>query len=80
MTSCGLTGAEEPPETLPEEAYVTLATNDTYAFGAVVLAYSLRDVKTTKKLVVLITRDVGPVMKHILALVFDDLQQVTLFR
>ncbi|XP_064458893.1 glycogenin-1-like [Ornithodoros turicata] len=61
-----------------DEAYVTLATNDTYAFGALVLAYSLREVKATKLLVVLVTRDVGPVMKHLLSQVFDSVQVVNL--
>ncbi|KAG0434188.1 hypothetical protein HPB47_019285, partial [Ixodes persulcatus] len=79
MASCGLFSADEPPpEVKTDEAFVTLATNDVYAFGALVLAYSLRDVHTSKKLVVLVTRDVGVVMKHLLSQVFDDIQQVTL--
>ncbi|KAM7303434.1 glycogenin-1 [Ixodes scapularis] len=79
MASCGLFSADEPPpEVKMEEAFVTLATNDVYAFGALVLAYSLRDVHTSKKLLVLVTRDVGVVMKHLLSQVFDDIQQVTL--
>ncbi|CAN7937285.1 unnamed protein product, partial [Ixodes hexagonus] len=66
------------PEAKLDEGFVTLATNDVYAFGALVLAYSLRDVNTSKKLIVLVTRDVGVVMRHLLSQVFDDIQQVTL--
>lgn len=38
---------------LSEQAFVTLATNDSYARGAMVLGKSLRNHKTSKKLVVL---------------------------
>lgn len=41
------------------EAYVTLATNDRYALGALVLAHSLRDVQTKKQLCILITPGVS---------------------
>lgn len=41
------------------EAFVTLATNDSYATGAFVLGTSLRNVKTTRQLVVLITQQVS---------------------
>ncbi|KAK8767663.1 hypothetical protein V5799_005556 [Amblyomma americanum] len=70
------------PEATPEHqrSWVTLATGDTYAFGALVLGYSLRDARTRHQLTVLVTRDVGPVMRHLLAQVFDDIQQVTLLR
>lgn len=37
-----------------EQAFVTLATNDSYARGAMVLGKSLRNHKTSKKLVVLV--------------------------
>lgn len=36
-----------------DEAFVTLATNDSYAKGAMVLGQSLRNHNTTRKLVVL---------------------------
>lgn len=62
------------------QSWVTLATNDTYAFGALVLGYSLRDAGTAFKSTVLVTRDVGAVMRHLLSQVFDDIQQVTLLR
>lgn len=38
-----------------DQAFVTLATNDTYAVGALVQAHSLRNVGTTRRLVVMIT-------------------------
>lgn len=37
-----------------DEAFVTLATNDTYAKGAMVLGQSLRNHNTSRKLVVLV--------------------------
>ncbi|KAH7965981.1 hypothetical protein HPB49_012373 [Dermacentor silvarum] len=63
-----------------QESWVTLATDDTYAFGALVLGYSLREARTRYKLTVLVTRDVGAVMRHLLAQAFDDIEQVTLLR
>ncbi|KLU88778.1 glycogenin [Magnaporthiopsis poae ATCC 64411] len=41
----------------PEDAYVTLLLTDTYLAGALVLAHSLRDAGTTKKLACLVTLD-----------------------
>lgn len=40
------------------EAWVTLATNDGYAQGALVLAHSLRESRTTKKIHVMVTNQV----------------------
>ncbi|KAK3050784.1 hypothetical protein LTS18_012537, partial [Coniosporium uncinatum] len=40
-----------------EDAYITLVMNDAYLPGAVVLAHSLRDAGTKKKLAALITLD-----------------------
>jgi len=45
-----------------QEAYVTLATTDQLVLGALVLAYSLRDTKTTRKLVIMMPVDINPVM------------------
>lgn len=45
------------------EAYVTLATNDEYCCGALVLADSLRKVGTTKKLVCMVTSSVSDKMR-----------------
>ena len=38
------------------EAWVTLATNDSYCLGAVVLANSLKRAGTTKNIVVMVTK------------------------
>jgi len=53
------------------EAYVTLATNDGYAAGALVLAHSLRSVGTTKELCILVTPHVSHEMKSLLGKVFN---------
>ena len=45
------------------EAYVTLATNDGYAIGALVLGHSLRSNNTTKDLCVMITPSVSMAIK-----------------
>lgn len=42
-----------------DEAFVTLSTNDSYSLGALVLGASLRSVKTSRKLVCMITTDVS---------------------
>ena len=48
------------------EAFVTLATNDVYAIGAVVWAKSLARQKTTRKIVAIITPGVSADMaRHI---------------
>ncbi|KAL7645674.1 UNVERIFIED_CONTAM: hypothetical protein RMT77_004060 [Armadillidium vulgare] len=53
------------------EAYVTLATNDRYALGALVLAHSLRRVQTSKQLCVLITPGVSDAIRSQLIGVFN---------
>jgi len=53
------------------EAWVTLATNDNYAVGALTLAQSLKRVQTTKNVVVMITQEVSENMKKVLEEVFD---------
>jgi glycogenin glucosyltransferase len=58
------------------EAYVTLATNDSYAIGALVLGYSLKASGTNRSLAVLITRDVSPSLKQNLESVFDIVTSV----
>ena len=50
-----------------DQAFVTLATNDTYSLGALVWAHSLRDVKTSRKLVIMITRQVTQRMRSVLS-------------
>ena len=44
--------------TVMDQAYVTLATNDSYAIGALVLGHSLRSSGTTRCLVVMVTDEV----------------------
>ena len=44
-------------------AFVTLATNDTYAVGALVLGQSLRNVGTTKQLAIMVTAGVSGPMR-----------------
>ena len=51
---------------------MTLATNDSYSVGALTLAHSLRRVQTTKKVVIMITEEVGDTMKAVLREVFDQ--------
>ena len=45
------------------EAYVSLATNDSYATGAIALGRSLRDSGTTRRLALLITNNVSSDMR-----------------
>jgi len=52
------------------EAWVTLATNDSYAIGVLVLANSLRAVKSSRPLVVMITNQVSSAMRLVF-LVFN---------
>lgn len=59
-----------------DEAFVTCATNDTYALGALVLAHSLRNVKTSKQLAVIITRDVSQKMRGELQGIYDFVEEV----
>lgn len=47
------------------EAFVSLATNDDYAMGALALGRSLRDANTSKTLVLLVTNGVSPHARYI---------------
>ena len=58
------------------EAWVTLATNDDYAVGALTLAASLKRVQTSKKLVIMITKMISENVKKTLNEVFDDVVSV----
>lgn len=58
------------------EAFVTLATNDTYSMGAMVLAHSLKSVGTSRKLVILISPGVSADMRKQLESVFDLVQVI----
>ena len=58
-------------ESLKMEAWVTLATNDSYAVGALTLAQSLKRVNTTKQTCVLLTEEVSEEVKKVLEETFD---------
>ncbi|KAL3290193.1 hypothetical protein HHI36_023552 [Cryptolaemus montrouzieri] len=57
-------------------AWVTLATNDSYSLGALVLAHSLKQVGTTRELAILITPGVTNSMRTRLSQVFNLVQEV----
>ena len=61
---------------LKMEAWVTLVTNDNYAVGALTLAASLKRVKSTRKLAIMITNTVSDNVKNTLDEVFDDVISV----
>lgn len=59
------------------QAWVTLATNDSYALGAIVLANSLKRSGTTRKIVIMITSEgLSEPMRHQLSDVFDEVVNV----
>ncbi|KAL4121374.1 hypothetical protein QTP88_013899 [Uroleucon formosanum] len=60
----------------PNKAWVTLATNDSYSLGALVLAHSLKTVGTVYKLAILITPGVTAPMKRQIEAVFDEVKVV----
>ncbi|KRT78498.1 hypothetical protein AMK59_7015, partial [Oryctes borbonicus] len=60
-------------------AWVTLATNDSYSLGALVLAHSLKQAGTSHQLAVLVTPGVTNVMRKNLAEVFNIVEEVNLF-
>jgi glycogenin glucosyltransferase len=57
---------------MSSEAFVTLATNDGYALGALVVAQSLRKVGTQKHLVVLISKSLSDLIRRTLETSFDE--------
>jgi glycogenin glucosyltransferase len=57
-------------------AWVTLATNDSYSLGALVVASSLKRVNTAHELVVLVTPGVSETMKAKLRSVFNLVEEV----
>ncbi|GAB1600170.1 glycogenin-1-like isoform X2 [Argonauta hians] len=61
-----------------KEAFVTLATNDTYVLGCLVLGQSLRRTGTHRKLVVLITKGVSMNLRNALDTIFDEVIEVDL--
>ncbi|GJQ67512.1 hypothetical protein Trydic_g5144 [Trypoxylus dichotomus] len=60
-------------------AWVTLATNDSYSLGALVLAHSLKQAGTSHQLAVLVTPGVTNAMRKNLADVFNVVEEVNLF-
>ncbi|XP_059819752.1 glycogenin-2 isoform X15 [Hypanus sabinus] len=59
-----------------DQAFVTLATNDAYAKGALVLCQSLKRHNTTRQVVVLFTPQVSGKMRHALQCLFDEAREV----
>ncbi|XP_053930754.1 glycogenin-1 isoform X2 [Cuculus canorus] len=57
---------------MADQSFVTLATNDSYVKGALVLGSSLQQHRTTRKLTALITPQVSDIMRRILEKVFDE--------
>lgn len=57
---------------MSSEAFVTLATNDGYALGALVVAQSLRKVGTQRNLVVLISNNISDLLRRTLVTSFDN--------
>ncbi|XP_035390211.1 glycogenin-1a isoform X3 [Electrophorus electricus] len=58
------------------QAFVTLATNNNYAKGAMVLGKSLRNHKTSRKLVALIGPRVAETSRAVLRKIYDEVQLV----
>ncbi|XP_067841815.1 glycogenin-2 isoform X14 [Heptranchias perlo] len=59
-----------------DQAFVTLATNDVYCQGALVLCQSLRHHQTSRRLVVLTTPQVPSNMRCVLERLFDEVIEV----
>lgn len=62
-----------------DQAYVTMATNDSYAIGALVLGHSLRNTGTTRSLVVMVTNDVTETFRQQLEHLFDVVTVVNVY-
>ncbi|XP_062982407.1 glycogenin-2 [Elgaria multicarinata webbii] len=59
-----------------DQAFVTLATNDVYCHGALVLGQSLRNHRTSRMLAILITPQVSSAMRAALSTIFDTVVNV----
>ncbi|XP_013790255.1 glycogenin-1-like [Limulus polyphemus] len=64
------------PKKVEDEAFVTLATDDSYSLGALVLGHSLRKVQTSRSLVILVTVGVSADMRSLLSSVYDLVEEV----
>jgi glycogenin glucosyltransferase len=62
--------------TTTNEAFVTLATSDNQAIGALTLAQSLRKTNTTRQLCILITNEIDRSLKNVLDKVFDRVEVI----
>ncbi|XP_010604436.1 glycogenin-2 [Fukomys damarensis] len=71
-------GLNSPRPLVTDQAFVTLAANDLYCQGALVLGQSLRNHGTARKLVVLITPQVSGALRVVLSRVFDEVIEVNL--
>lgn len=63
---------------ISDQAFVTLATNDNYAIGALTLAQSLKRVHTTRSLCIMITADISSSIRNIINSVFDHVEVIDL--
>ncbi|XP_026158369.1 glycogenin-1-like isoform X2 [Mastacembelus armatus] len=63
---------DSPHHAMSDQAFVTLATNDNYAKGAMVLGQSLRNHNTTRKLVALVGPHVAEPSRDALCSIFDE--------
>jgi len=63
-------------EPVLKQAFVTLATQDNYAVGAIVLGHSLRRVATTRQLAVMITSSITERLRAELCCLFDLVVEV----
>ncbi len=61
-----------------DESFVTLATNENYAIGALTLGYSLRKVNTNRMLTVMISKEVSEELRRQLGEVYDKIEVVDL--
>ncbi|XP_062377000.1 glycogenin-1-like isoform X2 [Sardina pilchardus] len=61
---------------MADQAFVTLATNDSYAKGAMVLGQSLKNHKTSRKLVVMIGPHVSDPSRAVLRRIYDEVRLV----
>jgi glycogenin glucosyltransferase len=62
---------------MSSEAFVTLATNDGYALGALVLAQSIRKVGTQRRLVIMISNSLSDLIRRTLETSFDEVVVVS---
>uniref|UniRef100_A0A4W2EYT8 glycogenin glucosyltransferase n=1 Tax=Bos indicus x Bos taurus TaxID=30522 RepID=A0A4W2EYT8_BOBOX len=76
LAAAAVAAARAPGCTMTDQAFVTLTTNDSYAKGALVLGLSLKQHRTTRRLVVLITPQVSDSMRKALETVFDEVIMV----